>query len=226
MKMLLRHTSNPGGDIYCFEFEPERPLDYIAGQFAEFTIDHPQPDNKGVRRWFTLSSSPTEPLVAITVRCTSQRPSSFKRALRGLKLGDTVSVSDAMGDFVLPLDNSIPLTWIAGGIGITPFRSLAKWLSDSNEQRDIRLVHSINRLEDAIYGPTFAAAKIAEREIIDTTQQQHLDIQATLAQIPNAKSRLTYISGPEMMVENARRDLMQAGFYHNSIVVDQFLGYK
>lgn len=224
--MVLRKVSNPGGEIYCFEFEPERPFDYIAGQFAEFVIDHPNPDSKGIRRWFTLSSSPTEPLVAITVRCDERQLSSFKRALRDLKPGDAALASDSMGDFVLPLDESIPLVWIAGGIGITPYRSLAKWLLDNNEQRDIALVHYVNKPDDIIYSQLFEAAMVPERQIIDTSQRQRPSMEMLLADIADAKKRPIYISGPETMVENMRQDLLKVGFRRDDIIVDQFLGYK
>jgi glycine betaine catabolism B len=224
MKMALWRVSNPGGEIYSFQFEPERPLDYIAGQFAEFTIEHPNPDAKGIRRWFTLSSSPTEPHVAITVRCEGKL-SSFKQALSQLQPGDTILVSDPMGDFVLPLDTSIPLAWIAGGIGITPYRSMAQWLTDSKEQRDIKLVHCINKPADAIYSEVFNIAGISEREVIDTSDRQRPDIDKLLLSIPDARQRLIYISGPEIMVENLRQDFMKAGFRRDDVIVDQFLGY-
>lgn len=223
--MTLRSVSNPGGDMYCFQFEPERQLDYIAGQFAEFTIEHANPDARGIRRWFTLSSSPTEPLVAITARCEGQL-SSFKQALRHLRPGDTVMVSDPMGDFVLPLNTSIPLLWIAGGIGITPYRSMATWLSSSHERRDIKLIHCINKPADAIYAETFRAAGIPEREIIDTSAKLRPTIEVLLSNIPNARQRLVFISGPETMVEDLRQGFMKADFRRDDIIVDQFLGYN
>src|SRR5689334_1438583 len=100
MQMTLSNSRQLAGDIYSFDFEPERPLDYIAGQFAEFVAKHPKPDAKGLRHWFTLSSSPNESPVTITVRCR-QPLSSFKQALLNLKPGDSILVDEPIGDFVL-----------------------------------------------------------------------------------------------------------------------------
>lgn len=225
MKLTLRNSQALTDTIYSFQFEPERPVDYIAGQFIELTIPHANPDAKGTRRWFTLSSSPTEPLVAITVRC--QPPlSSFKQALHTLQPGQTAIASDPMGDFVLPLDSSLPLIWIAAGIGITPFRSMAVWLAANHEQRHIRLIHSVRDHSEAIYSDIFQAAHIPEQTTIDTTRQARLGAANILKHIPSSAEQLLYISGPETMVATLSKDLQAAGISRQYIITDQFLGYS
>src|SRR5262249_3273208 len=58
-----------------FYFEPDSPLAYTAGQYLNYTLPHPNPDNRGTRRSFTLSSFPEEPLLSLTTRLSTPRSS-------------------------------------------------------------------------------------------------------------------------------------------------------
>src|SRR5690606_27786597 len=131
-------------------FEPEIPIRYIAGQYIELFIPHSNPDKRKERRWFTLSSSPTEDLLAITTRLITPKKSSFKNALNNLRIGDEIKMLPPMGDFVLPKDESLPLIFVAKGIGVTPFRSMLKYLNDSHKKRSIKLIYVIDNSNDAI----------------------------------------------------------------------------
>src|ERR1035437_6534264 len=109
MKAVLTRRHHESDNIISFWFEPEKPMNYLAGQFIEINLPHPSSDDRGVKRWFTLSSSPSDaPLVSITTKF-NDKSSSFKAALKNLKPGDMVDMSEPMGDFVLPKDPSIPL---------------------------------------------------------------------------------------------------------------------
>ncbi len=213
--------------ITTFHFIPERPVDYIAGQFIEVTLPHPKPDAKGVRRWFTLSSSPTEPAIAITVKYDAV-VSSFKQALRHMKPGDIVHISDPLGDFVLPLDDSLPLVWIAGGIGITPFHSMATWLKDTSEKREIVLFHSIRDQAEAIFTDTMKQAGIVEHYLTDTSagETARLSAKTIVDTLADPSAAYYYISGPEQMVENLASGLQANGISRQLIITDVFLGYR
>lgn len=224
MNATLQSVVAESETVMTFYFRPERPLDAIAGQFIELTIPHHGPDKLGIRRQFTLSSSPTEELAAITVKFAG-RTSSFKQALRALKAGSIVHMSDPLGDFVLPLDASVPLVWIAGGIGITPFRSMAKWLTDQHESREILLFHSIRNRDEIIFGDVIKGAGIQEHNLVETASQARLTADEILTAVSNPTTPLFYISGPEAMVETLAHDLRQHNIPREHIIVDVFLGY-
>lgn len=210
---------------------PERPVDYIAGQFAELTVPHADVDKRSNKRWFTLASNPTDPHIAITTRFgqTNTR-SSFKQALLKLQPGDVVQLSEPMGDFVLPLNDTIPLVWIAGGIGITPMRSMATWLAQSTDTREITLFHGIRRADDAIFAGAMRSAQIPVTTILANDRlytgliQQVVDIHKTSSN-NNASATLFYISGSENMVQTVRQGLLNHGIVNYQIIVDSFLGY-
>jgi glycine betaine catabolism B len=150
MRARLEHIEDIGGHAKTFWFKPERRVRYVAGQFTELHLPH-DADDRGIRRWFTLSSSPTENLVGITTRFARQQGSSFKRQLAGLRAGMTLDLADPMGDFVLPKDQSIPLVFAVAGLGITPVRSMVKWLVDTQEKRDIRLIYADSQPNDLLF---------------------------------------------------------------------------
>ena len=101
MRAVFDHYDDESDDIRTFWFEPERELRYTAGQFTELTLEHPAPDERGKKRWFTLSSTPSAKLVSITTRHARDRSSSFKKALWNLQPGHEGDLADAKGDFVL-----------------------------------------------------------------------------------------------------------------------------
>jgi ferredoxin-NADP reductase len=207
-------------------------MQYTAGQFTELTLKHPEPDERGVKRWFTLSSSPTDELVSITTRYAGDdKSSTFKKTLFALQPGDKVELADAMGDFVLPKHVQTPLIFVAGGIGITPFHSMFKWLADTGEQRDIRFLYAVNTEDDIIFQDTYDKAGVHATIIVGNPSEAwgglrgRLDAETILGiEKPNDDS-LIYLSGPEPMIEALEAGLQKHGVDKRQIVGDFFPGY-
>lgn len=120
-ELLFLESYKESEDVYTFLFEKEKELTWKAGQHGLFSITHKT--IKKPTRPFTVASAPTENNVKITMRI-SDDPSDFKKAMLELKQGMKVSMSGPVGSFYLK-DNS-PSLLIAGGIGITPYRSILK----------------------------------------------------------------------------------------------------
>ncbi len=232
MRATLKQIENVAKDIKTFWFKPEKPIDYTAGQYVEVSLPHENADQRGQKHWFTLSSSPTEALIGITTKQTTELSSSFKRTLFNLSLGTNISISAAMGDFVLPKDPSIPLAFIAGGIGVTPMRSMLKWLADKHQQRDIRMIYGAKSLDQIAFH--------------DLLRQHTAQLDIVLSEPPTKWSGLTgnitsglvleclstshdqtifYISGPEPLVEKLQTNLLNAGIGQSKLVLDFFPGY-
>lgn len=230
MKVVLDHRETVAAGMDTFWFIPERRVRYIAGQFTELSLPHGASDDRGIRRWFTLSSSPTEPLIGITTSF-AEKSSSFKRALYGLTPGTTLQLADAMGDFVLPKDSTIPLIFIAAGAGITPVRSMVKYLADRGEQRDIQLVYTTRHESELAFLPLFTAYSLQLTTIVTQpaaayrgetgplTPERILDITHG-----NDRSYI-YFSGPELMVETFYKQLQVHGISPDRLIMDYFPGY-
>lgn len=214
--------------IRTFYFERPPQYHYTAGQFIDLVVPHNAPDDRGTSRQYTLFSSPTEDRLAISSKFDLQRPSTYKQALLGLKPGDLVHISEAMGDFVLPLDERIPIVFVAGGIGITPVRSIARWLTDTEARRDIELHYMVSRNEDAVFVDDLQAAGItADMRITGPAgNRNRLDAATLLHSIAKPDDAMFYIAGASSMVDDMKNGLRRTGVRPYQIVTDSFLGYS
>jgi glycine betaine catabolism B len=221
----LESIERQNDTTYTFWFKPPSSLDYTAGQFVEIFLPH-EADDRGTHRWFTLSSSPSEPLIAITTRKVPDQ-SSFKKVLFSLQPGDTVNVSQAMGDFVLPIQKAIPVVFLVRGIGVTPIRSILKSLQDNTESRPISLIYSVRDTEDALF--TDLLSSVTEQiDLVESTILTDVRpvVQKTLKYIKESQDARVYVSGPEQFVEKAYEGLLSSGIKASSIVTDYFHGYE
>lgn len=222
-------------DTYEFIFAGPVPA-FSPGQYAEWTLHADRSDDRGNRRYFTIASSPTEKEMRIGVKFYA-RPSSYKRLMADFARGSEVMVGSIAGDFVMPRNTKKKLVFIAGGIGITPFRSMIKYVLDKKESRDIVLLYS-NKTE----------AEIAYRELFDEAVRAGIGLRvvytlsgevsaqwsgergminsAMIARVvPDYRERIFYISGPQGMVQSFKHMLHGMGVPLRRILVDYFPGF-
>ncbi|HEX7633259.1 MAG TPA: FAD-dependent oxidoreductase [Candidatus Saccharimonadales bacterium] len=233
MKIVLDHIEAEADNIRTFYFKPEKPIQFTAGQFAEWTLHHENPDERGVKRWFTISSSPVSELVSLTTKYAGDdKSSSFKKALFALQPGAEMIISDAMGDFVLPKLVQTPLVFVAGGIGITPFHSILSWLADTKEERPIKLLYAVNHEEEIIFQPTFGRAGQHATIVVNEPsaawggERGLLTADMILGLEEPSEDTLVYVSGPEPMVESLQKDLIARGLKKSQLVGDFFPNYS
>lgn len=219
MKLTLVKKETIAPNIVSFYFQPETPIRYIAGQYIELHLPHDNPDDRRANRWFTLSSSPTEELLAITTRL-HQRNSSFKNSLNNLQIGSVIRQAQLpMGDFVLPKDSKLPLIFIAGGIGITPYRSMCKYLLDTRQKRDITLIYAA-KPDELVFSELI---KNAGTKLIVPKSRLNSDL--VLDYIGPISNQQIYISGPEKMVENLQHQLLRQNVRSSQLRTDFFHNY-
>ncbi len=220
---------------YEFVFTPNRPLVFRPGQYLEWTLGHKFSDNRGNRRFFTIASSPTENVIRLGVKFYEPM-SSFKRALWAMRKGDTLSASHVAGDFVLPNDAKKKIAFIAGGIGITPFRSMTQYLVDTHDPRSVTLLYSNRTAAEIAYKDTFdtAARSIGMKTVYAVTNEPSsmagtysgmIDAALIKREIPDYKERIFYISGPHGMCEAFTATLRAMGVPRFHIRVDYFPGF-
>lgn len=223
--LQLQHKLQLTPDIWAFYFRPEKKINFIAGQYLELTLSHPRSDNRGIRRFFTIASSPTEPEIMIVSRF-SNAGSSFKNALLNLRPGDTIFANGPSGEFTLPALpdlRALPIVFIAGGIGITPFRSIVKYLLDTDQHRDITLLYSAKTEDDFVFNDLFVqAAKIGIKTVY---RAGHLDEETVQKETPDYKNHIFHVSGPEPMVQATEKILENIGVSRSNIKCDYFPGY-
>ena len=198
--LTLKQKIQVAPGIYDFIFTPNHKFNFTPGQYMEWTLAHSNPDSRGTRRFLTLASSPTESDVRLGVKYY-ESSSSFKKAL--LNLNAPIVASQLRGEFILPKDKNIKLVFVAGGIGITPYRSMVKYLIDTNEKRDIILIYINKTTQEIVYKDIWDQANLVlgiKTIYINTSEVGHLNSQMITENIPDYKDRTWYISGPHVMV--------------------------
>lgn len=211
-------------NIFEFTFKPNRKIKFKAGQYLEFTIGHEKVDERGVRRYFTISSSPTENEIKIGVKF-NENGSSLKKKLLALKIGDKIAAGELDGDFLLPEDKNSILVFVAGGIGVTPFRSMIKYMLDTKDKRSVTLFYNIKDERDIAYKELFAEAKDKlDFKIFYNINQARVE-EELRNNLPLDKKFDFYISGPSAMVGLYKKMAKHLGIHKKQIHTDYFPGF-
>ncbi|MDB5237405.1 MAG: hypothetical protein JWL88_507 [Parcubacteria group bacterium] len=234
--LTLKKKIRVANDTYEFIFATDRRISFKAGQYMEWTLPHAHADMRGIRRYFTIASSPEEKDLRIGVKFYA-KSSSYKKALLALQPGEQIVASQLAGDFVLPTSKKKKLVFIAGGIGVTPFRSMIQYLLDMKERRDITLIYSNRTLDDTAYVELLGRA---EQELgIETLPifnmpppnaapgefPTTLDRSVLEREIPDYAEREFYLSGPNGMVNAFSDMLAEMGIPKRRIKKDFFPGF-
>lgn len=208
-------------DAYKFHFRKPKSFAFIAGQYLKMKLEIKNPDSRGNSLYFTISSSPTEKDLFIITKIGK---STFKQVLNMLKPGDKVQIRGPWGDFVLDEKDARQKVFLAGGIGLTPFRSILKYISDTNLSVPIFMINSYSDEKAAQLSTVLEEFKNLKgftlKIILERITAQFLQKELDLNR-PN----IYYISGPEKMVSGLSADIKKLGVKDANIKLDDFPGY-
>lgn len=237
LTLTLAQKIQLGPDIYELVFQTPRKFDYKPGQYLEWTLAHQRVDTRGNRRYFTISSSPTEDDLRVGIKFYPQS-SSYKRRMFELNQGDSVSIVSLAGDFTMPDNPAKKLVFIAGGIGITPFRSMLKYLLDTNQQRDIVVFYVNKNASEIVYQDILfsAQSKLGIKTVYILSDKDNIPVnwqgkvgritpEMISAEVPDFKERKFYISGPHSMVDAYKTSLKKLHVPGSQIITDYFPGF-
>lgn len=217
----------------------DRPSDwtYKAGQFVDVTLLNPhETDAEGNVRGFSLASAPDEETLMVATR---MRESAFKRLLAASLPETKFKIEGPFGDFRLHHDARKPAVLIAGGIGITPFRSMVLNAASSKLQHRIVLFYFNRRPEDAPFLEELQHLESRNpnyRLIAVMTQPErsrrawngetgHLNASMLDRHLKDLKNPIYYVAGPASMVRGIRQVLNAAGVGDDEIRTEEFAGY-
>jgi ferredoxin-NADP reductase len=208
---------------------------YRPGQyFWVELVDPPYHDEKGARRHITAVTSPSQR--GVLGLCTRLRDSAFKRSLAELPVGAEVEVEPPKGTFVLPDDPSHPLVFVAGGIGITPFRSMLRYIEDERLPHRVTLIYSSRNRASAAFLDELEAIERANqniRLIVTMTEdeawpgeQRRIDTDFLKSHLGKSLNEASYmVAGPPGFAKAVSAELEQAGVDSARIATDSFSGY-
>jgi ferredoxin-NADP reductase len=230
IKVKIKEVIRRNYNVKSFRLEIPGVLDFKAGQFLSVKLQ----DNSRLKRYLSISSSPTEKCyLEFTKKLTE---SDFSKTLDGLKAGDQVDIQYPFGKFVLD-ETASRIAFLSGGIGITPIRSICKYVVDQNLGQDIVLVYANRSVKDIVFKDDFDALvksypRLRVAHVLCETEPGfkctvgRINQQVIKNEIPDYQERKFYLCGPPQMVEAMRKLLAEElEVLPDLIVTENFQGY-
>jgi len=218
-------------------FEKPEGFEFKPGQFANFTLDSAiATDAGGSTRTLSIASAPHEKDLMVAMR---MRDTGFKRAARALPIGAPFLLEGPYGNLILHKDIARPAVFMAGGIGITPFRSMIRHATEVGSAHEIFLFYSIRRFEEGAFLEELREIQELNHrfKFIPTITHPdgvphhwrgelgHITEPMLNRWLPVSQAPVFYIAGPPGMVDGMRRILCDALVSEDDIRAEEFAGY-
>jgi ferredoxin-NADP reductase len=212
-----------------------RDVHFEPGQYFFVTLpDIGYQDEKGLRRHITVVTSPNER--SILGLCTRLRDTAFKRTLAELPVGADVEVEEPKGSWVLPRETDRPYVFIAGGIGITVFRCMLRYIAEEGLPHRVTLVYSNRDRESAAFLDELAELERGNpnlRVVLTMTEDpgwegetRRIDADVLRDHLDEDLGSFIYlIAGPPAMVESTEEVLRAAAVPEEQVHPERFSGY-
>lgn len=207
------------------------PFTFVPGQFLNvaFWIGGAR-----MNRSYTISSSPTQrDYVDLTVR-REPRGAVSRHIGDLLKVDDPIEVGGPVGRFTFSGTEADSIVLIAGGVGITPMMSIARYLTECSWPGDIFLLYACRAPSDFIY-----------QDEVSTLQQRNpkLRVAVTMSRaegtnwkgrrgrltkelltetVPNLASRRIHLCGPPSMMDSTKAILIELGVAAEQLKTELF----
>lgn len=215
-------------------FAVEDYPDYRPGHYFWVELpDRGHADEKGLRRHISLATSPTER--GVVGLATRLRDTAFKQTLAELEVGDEVEVEEPKGSFLLPEDTDAEYVFVAGGIGITVFRSMLRFVADEGLPYRVTLVYSNRDRESSAFLDELEELERridGLRVILTMTDEpgwegesRHLDANVLGELVGGLDGKTFLVAGPPQMAQAVADSLQGAGVPGDRVLADKFSGY-
>lgn len=229
------HKKKEARNTYTFFFKRRGVrYNFQPGQYNRIFLEIKYPDERGTNRYFTISSSPLDKeYLTITTRIIK---SSFKKSLLRLKPGTVVRFFGPIGTFLLNEDLSKEKVFLAGGIGVTPFRSTMNYFSKKRSHPRIILIASFKNMEEMVFYEDLN--KLVEKdknlkviytltrpEKVWSGEKGRISSNLILKYIGRTKNKKFFIVGPPQMVRDIGKTLENMGIPVKNIFREDFTGY-
>lgn len=219
MKLRLKKRYTELGDITSFIFEPLQHVEWLAGQYINLTMpDVPLVDSE---RLFTIASAPHEKDILIT---TYLGQSLYKQKMSKLEIGEIIEADQVGGDFIWNDDGREKL-FIAGGIGVTTYRSIILDRIHKNLPVQALLLYAGKNERRPFVGLLDECSARDSTLKIKNYVSVRLTLERLLSDVPDVFSRTVYLSGSQSFSEMLGEGLIQKGMPRSQIKYDYFDGY-
>lgn len=243
----LRGREQVAHGTIAFHLDKPAGFKFMAGQAIDVVLlEPPAVEAQSARHTFSIVSAPFDTFSIVSapfekelVVATRMRDSAFERALGALPIGAGIAIEGPFGSLTLHNERTRPAVFIAGGIGITPFKSIVEQATKDRLQQRLVLLYSNPRPEDAAYlaelqelerrNPQFRL--IATMTSMSSSSQPWtgarslIDAALVKRAIVELVKPIYYVAGPPGLVEGMRQTLNDAGVNDDDIRSEEFYGY-
>lgn len=213
--------------VYFSTSDGSLPSRFPAGSFGMFRVV----GSKLPFKPYSISTAPTDPELGITI----DKVGSHSAELATVRPGEEVAMRGPFGHFTLPKKLRSSILLIAGGIGITPLRSLVRQLAHDRYDRPVALLHSAQNPDRLIFHQEFTelATSWASFSYLPTItdpagqgwagHRGRFTSQAILEFVPDAAQRLCYLCGSQAFVEGIRATIVAQGVSPKAMRIEQWV---
>jgi ferredoxin-NADP reductase len=216
--------------VTSFRFPRPTTLNYKPGQYLFVTI---KSVGKNLSKTLSLSSSPTEKAhIEFTKKLTD---SEFSNTLRTLKVGDWAMIDAPYGKFTFEGENE-KVALLAGGIGITPFRSICKYCTDMRLTAKITLLYGNRSESDIVFKEELEELERQNENLKVVFMLNEassgwkgvagvIDAELVKKEVPDYKERMFYVCGPPPMVQAMEKLIRDLGLPQTQLRLEAFTGH-
>lgn len=225
LNFIERITRTPKANSYRFSC----PQGFSC-QAGQYMLLWPEPSGSLVHP-LSFSDGPQKDFLEFTKRMTG---SVYCQALEELQPGDQITAKGPLGSFsAAGISNSI--VCIAGGIGITPIRSILADLAHKHDLRPVTLIYGNADESDIAFEKELTALALPAFRLVHILQKNSSRLQAHAgfinaeiirAEVNDIASSTFLISGPPVMVKAVENQLASLDIKPEQIRTDRFLGYS
>ncbi len=226
IKEIIQRTHN----VKSFRLDDAGGVDFTAGQFMSVFLG----EEKDLMRFLSISSSPAEKgFIEFTKKITD---SKFSKRLNAAEVGSPIQIKYPMGSFTIREGRNKP-AFLSGGIGITPIRSICKYICDSRLNKEVILLYGNRSSRDIAFKEDFdkIKAECADFKVIHILSQPeadwrgktgHISSGLVREEIPDYSERQFYVCGPPLMVSGMKSILKdELKLSEENIITENFIGY-
>lgn len=232
---LLSRTAITEGTLVLKVKKPQG-FSFLPGQYSVLHLSEDE-QNKDLARYLSMTNTPQDDELFFVVRKSN---SLFKEQVASLPVGETMFLTEPDGELPVPADITATLVFIAGGIGVAPFRSIVKSLIESGDRRNIVLFYSARTLADAPFmNELRGLAATSERFSLYPTLTRNVGMlhdwsgmtsrltrDALKSRLPDTASCRFHIAGTTSFVESMSEILCSIGAQPSAVVTERFCGFK
>ena len=215
--LIVNAITNIGDDYYSFDFKKPENLSFLSGQYGVFKFADKEVIGKKFRV-FSFASGFYEDTIKIATKITSA-PSDFKAKMLEMNIGEVMTLDGPMGDFVL--DDSKNAVFIAGGIGVSPIRSIIKHIEHIGFNIDVQLIFSER---DRIYpfDIEFEKMRNIKTSYVSGIEETQQAINQVVCKYEN--EAVYYVAGSPKFVSGIKSQLADSNIGISNIKFDRFSG--